>query len=120
MEDRNSPLVQVQSLIFRAAASIFLCPYSPVCEILLVKPESLHPYLFWETSHFHFIELGVNTTFTKSNLYVVGIVSDKETREIPASNKLTLKGIERMGNVEEREEEQRENGQCCEVNERKL
>lgn len=86
MEDKNFPLVHVQSLIYRAAVSIFFCPYSPVCEMLLVKPESLHRYLRWETSHSHFTELGVNTTFTESNLNVAGILSDKETREITASN----------------------------------
>lgn len=119
-EDRNFPLVHVLSLTYRAAVSIFLCPYSPVCEMLLAKPESLPPCLFWETSHSHFIELGVNTTFRKSNLNVAGILSDKETTEITASNKCALKGVERRGNVEEREEEQRENGQCCEVSEQEL
>lgn len=112
------PLVYVQSFICRVAVSIFFCPYSPVCEMFLVKPESLHPYLFQETSHSHFTELGVNTTFTKSNLNVAGILSDKETREITASNKQYFKRS--WKDREYRKEEQRENGQCSEVTERKL
>lgn len=47
--------VHVRSLIYRTAVSIFFSPYSPVCKMLLVKPESLHPYLFWETSHSHLL-----------------------------------------------------------------
>lgn len=62
----------------------------PACEVLFVKPESLHLYFFWETSHSLFIELAVNTTFTKNNLNVVGIPSKKETKEkLTASNKHT-------------------------------
>lgn len=107
MEDRNFPLVHEQSLICKAAVSIFFCPYSPVCEMLLVKPESLHLYLFWETSHSHFTELGVNTTFTKTNVNMAGMLSDKETREITARNKQTLKGVKRTGNVEGRRSRER-------------
>lgn len=72
-----------------------------------MKTENLYLHSFWEDSYCFFIELAVNTTFTKSNRNV----AEKETRQnLTASNKCTFqkKLKERSAKLGEREEEQRE------------